>query len=113
MADPVEAWPVPSAVQAPLNYLVKAGEKPVVYTATPGAAASERSGAFEWQTVSIADGRPVVDRLSLDGTGFELRAHDTAVSNFHDDEEVRTIYYPEVEQLVKAANTYRGRHAVE
>jgi hypothetical protein len=103
MADPVEAWPVPSAVQAPLNYLVKADEKPVVYMATPGAAASERSGSFEWRTVSIADGRPVVDRLSLDGAGFELRPHDTAVSNFHDDEEVRTIYYPEVEQLVKAA----------
>ncbi len=103
MAVPIEAWPVPSAVQAPLNYLVKADEKPVVYTATPGAAASERSGAFEWRTVSIADGRPVVDRLSLDGAGFELRAHDTAVSSFYDDEEVRTIYYPEVEQLVKAA----------
>ena len=103
MADPVEAWPVPSAVQAPLNYLVKADEKPVVYMATPGAAASERSGAFEWRTVSIADGRPVVDRLSLDGAGFELRPHDTAVSSFYDDEEVRTIYYPEVEQLVKAA----------
>jgi len=43
-----------------LNYLVKADEKPVVYAAMPGAAASERSGTFEWQTVSIADGRPVV-----------------------------------------------------
>ena len=94
---------MPSAVQAPLNYLVKADQKPVVYMATPGAAASERSGAFEWRTVSIADGRPVVDRLSLDGAGFELRPHDTAVSSFYDDEEVRTIYYPEVEQLVKAA----------
>ena len=103
MTVPVQAWPVPSVVQAPLNYLVKADEKPVVYMATPGAAASERSGAFEWRTVSIADGRPVVDRLSLDGAGFELRPHDTAVSSFYDDEEVRTIYYPEVEQLVKAA----------
>ncbi|MEE9596730.1 MAG: CmcJ/NvfI family oxidoreductase [Acidiferrobacterales bacterium] len=103
MAVPIEAWPVPSVVQAPLNYLVQADEKPVVYTATPGATASERSGTFEWQTVSIADGRPVVDRLSLDGAGFELRPHDTAVSSFYDDEEVRTIYYPEVEQLVKAA----------
>ena len=103
MAVPIEAWPVPSVVQAPLNYLVKADEKPVVYTATPGTTASARSGTFEWQTVSIADGRPVVDRLSLDGVGFELRPHDTAVSSFYDDEEVRTIYYPEVEQLVKAA----------
>jgi len=41
--------------------------------------------------------------LSLDGAGFELRPHATAVSSFYDDEEVRTIYYPEVEQLVKVA----------
>ncbi len=60
MAVPIEAWPVPSVVQAPLNYLVKADEKPVVYTATPGTTASARSGTVEWQTVSIADGRPVV-----------------------------------------------------
>lgn len=103
MAVSVEAWPVSSVVQAPLKYRVKGDEKPVVYVATPGTDASERSDAFEWQTVSIADGRPVVDRLSLDGAGFELRSHNTAVSSFYDDEEVRTIYYPEVEQLVKAA----------
>jgi hypothetical protein len=103
MTAPVEAWPVPGVVRAPLNYRVKGDEKRVVYMPTPDAAASERSGTFEWQTVSIADGRSVVDRLSLDGAGFELRPHDTAVSNFYDGEEVRTIYYPEVEQLVKTA----------
>ena len=103
MAVPIEAWPVSSVVQAPLNYLVKADEKPVVYTATPGATAPARMATVESHTVAIADGRPIVDRLSLDGAGFELRAHDTAVASFYDDEEVRTIYYPEVEQLVKAA----------
>ncbi len=103
MTVPVEAWPVPGVVQAPLNYRVKGDEKRVVYRPTPDAATSAPSGTFEWQTVSIADGRSVVGRLSLDGAGFELRPHDTAVSSFYDDEEVRTIYYPEVEQLVKAA----------
>ncbi len=103
MTVSAEAWPVPDVVQALLNYRVTGDEKRVIYRPTPGAAASEPNGTFEWQTVSIADGRPVVDRLSLDGTGFELRPHDTAVSSFYDDKEVRTIYYPEVEQLVKAA----------
>ena len=103
MAVPVEAWPVPSAVQAPLKYRVNGDEKPVVYPDMPGVDASGHSGTFEWQTVSIADGRPIADRLSLDGAGFELRPHDTAVSSFYDGEEVRTVYYPEVEQLVKAA----------
>ena len=98
MAVSVAAWPVPSTVQASLKFRVKGNEKPAVYPAATG-----QGGGFESHTVSIADGRPLVDRLSLDGAGFELRPHDTAVSSFHDDEQVRTIYYPEAEQLVKAA----------
>ncbi len=42
MAVPIEAWPVPSVVQAPLNYEVPGHEKPVLYTAKPGPAASAR-----------------------------------------------------------------------
>ncbi len=83
MTVPVEAWPVPSVVQAPLKYRVKSDEKPMVYSAAPSADTSERGGNSEWQTVSIADGRPLIDRLSLDGASFELRAHDTAVSSFY------------------------------
>ena len=86
------AWPLMSKIQAPLKFRVK----------------GEESETFEWQTVSIADGRPATDRLSLDGAGFELHSHDTAITSFYDDDEVATIYYPEVEQLVKAA-TGAGR----
>ncbi len=92
---------VPShAVRAPLKFRVKTDEKPAVHTSTPTLAAA---GAFEWHMIAIADGRPVVDQLSLEAEGFELRSHDTGVSNFYDDEQVRTVYYPEMEQLVKTA----------
>jgi hypothetical protein len=47
------------------------------------------------------DGRSIVDQLSLEAEGFELHQQDTAVSNFYDDDEVRSVYYPEVEQLLK------------
>ncbi len=83
MTVPVEAWPVPSVVQAPLKYRVKSDENPMVYSGAPNADTSERGGNSEWQTVSIPDGRPLIDRLSLDGASFELRAHDTAVSSFY------------------------------
>jgi hypothetical protein len=53
MTVPVEAWPVPGVVQAPLNYRVKGDEKRVVYMPTPDAAPSERSGTFEWGIVKI------------------------------------------------------------
>jgi hypothetical protein len=51
----------------------------------------------------IYDARSLVDSLSLDVEGFELRRCATAVSNFYDPSQVRSIYYPEVEQLVKEA----------
>jgi hypothetical protein len=88
--DPVEASALSNVVRAPLKFRVQTDEKPAVH-------------AFEWQTIAIADGRPVADRLSLEEEGFELRVHDTAVSNFYDDEQVRTVYYPEIEQLLKTA----------
>jgi hypothetical protein len=53
--------------------------------------------------VPIRDARAIVGRLSLDREGFELRPHQTAVSNFYDAAEVRAIYYPEVERLLTAA----------
>jgi len=50
--------------------------------------------------VPIHDGRAILDRLTLDQQGFVLRRHETAVSNFFDPAEVRSIYYPEVERLL-------------
>jgi hypothetical protein len=55
---------------------------------------------FEMQTVEIKDGRPDSGRLFIDGQGFELRTHRSAVGDFDDREEVLSVYYPEVEQLV-------------
>ena len=96
----VEASAPAPAVRAPLKFRVKTDEKPAVQVATPATAAT---GEFEWHTIAIADGRSVSEELSLEAEGFELRPHDTAVSNFHDDEQVRSVYYPEVEQLLKTA----------
>jgi hypothetical protein len=51
--------------------------------------------------VPIYDGRTILDQLTLDQQGSVLRHHETAVSNFFDPAEVRSIYYPEVEQLIR------------
>ena len=58
--------------------------------------------------VPIHDARPVADRVSLDANGFALVNHRSAVRDFFDDEEVRRVYYPEVERVVKqATGAYR------
>jgi hypothetical protein len=53
------------------------------------------------KSVPIHDARAVLDQLSLEKQGFVLRRHKTAVTNFFDEKEVRAVYYPEVEQLLR------------
>jgi hypothetical protein len=65
--------------------------------------APKGAGGFSRNPVPIYDGRPVADRMTLDRQGFVLRRHETAVSSFFDPAEVRSIYYPEVEQILKEA----------
>jgi len=63
--------------------------------------ASAWPGRSRRYTVSIRDGRPIIAVLSLDKQGFVLVRHQTAVLNFYDEQEVRAVYYPEVERLLK------------
>jgi hypothetical protein len=53
------------------------------------------------RSMRIYDARPLADSLSLEVQGFALKRCNSAVSNFYDPGQVRSIYYPEVEQLVK------------
>jgi hypothetical protein len=52
-------------------------------------------------TVPIRDARLMTKELSLDREGFVLLRNQTAVTNFYDEHEVRAVYYPEVERLIK------------
>ncbi|MFZ2063291.1 MAG: CmcJ/NvfI family oxidoreductase [Candidatus Binatus sp.] len=64
---------------------------------------SQWPGRSRRYTISIRDGRPIIAELSQDKQGFVLVRHQTAVSNFYDEAEVRAVYYPEVERLLKQA----------
>ena len=92
-----------SQVNAPLNYLVRTGDRPYSYQYEPPPGVPLRHGQYVAQTVSVRDGRSIVDTLSLDRNGFELRGHASGFTDFRDDDAVRAAYYPEIEQLVKDA----------
>jgi hypothetical protein len=83
-------------VSAPLNYI--------------GA-----DGQFEPRIVAINNAREMAE-LSLDREGFMLAHRGSAVKDFYDAEEVRSVYYPEVEQLLKdvtgAARAFVFEHDV-
>ena len=92
-----------NTVEASLNYITESSEKPVYYAVEPPPGTPRVTGTFVAQTVPIRNAREVVDDLSLDKQGFELTHQETAVQDFYDQDEVKRIYYPEVERLLKEA----------
>lgn len=50
--------------------------------------------------VIIRDARPLLPELSLDRQGFALVQHQSAVPDFYNFDEVRAIYYPELQRLI-------------
>ncbi len=91
-----------SYVEASLNYLASAVPRPVNYAYEPPPGVPKRSGTYAAYKVMIHNGREIAADLSLDRQGFILTRHETAVRDFYDPDEVRAIYYPELEKLLKS-----------
>lgn len=91
------------ATKGHAQFAVKTGKTPVAIVQEPGSdsAAGRYSGTFKDHEINIYDGRPIASQLDLDRHGFKLMRYPTAVQNFYDDEEVRRLYYPEMDKLVK------------
>jgi hypothetical protein len=87
-------------VEATLNYIAASPEKPVIYTYEPPAGTPRATGKAEARPVVIRNARLERD-LSLDTKGFQLVRQSTAVRDFYDLAEVESVYYPEVEVLLK------------
>ncbi len=103
MSAELNALAPANVVEAELNFHVPNGQRAQVFKPTPEHPEGRSTANFEPRTVSIADGRHLAEYFRLDREGFELRPHSTAVSNFLDDDEVRSSYYPEVERLLRKA----------
>ena len=87
-------------MHAHISYTADTGEKLVNETFGPNNIRRRTSGTAELHEVVIADGRN--QELSLERNGFELVEHRTAVKNFFDADELKTVYYREVEALIQA-----------
>jgi len=90
-------------VEAELNYLAPTEERPRTYTYDPPPGTPRSTVVNEPRVVHISDFRPIVHDISLDTQGFDLVVHRTAVRDFYNEQEVRSIYYPEAEHLLKQA----------
>jgi hypothetical protein len=87
-----------------IPYTVETGEKLVNETFGPNNIRRRKTGAHELKPMAIRNGRLLSGQLSLDAHGFVFVEHKTKVSDFFDPVQLESVYYPEVEQLIKTAS---------
>jgi hypothetical protein len=97
-ADP-ETTP---AIEATLNYVKNTGEKLFTYTGGPGSLDVRTGGTVDPQPMTIHNGRRDAKGFTLDRNGFHFVPHPTRVTDFFDEAEIKRVYYPEMEALIKA-----------
>ena len=91
-------------VSVDIPYIVDTGEKLVNETFGPNSIRRRRTGTQELRRVTVRNGRLVADQLSLDKQGFIFVEHKTKVTDFFDAAQLESVYYPEVEQLIKGVS---------
>jgi len=73
----------------------------VMYIDWPEEAHKERPPKYEKIAVKVENGRPVRESFTLPSHGFAFVDHLTKMNSFYDDDEVKSVYYPETEALIK------------
>jgi hypothetical protein len=102
MVAVVEQESSTQAIEATVNYILSNGEKLFTYTGGPGSLDVRTGGTPDPHRVAIRNARLADDQFALDREGFRFVRHDTKVRDFFDEDEIRRVYYPEMEALVKA-----------
>jgi len=92
----------PDQIEATLNYIVDDGSKVFTIVAGPGGQDVRSGGTPDPRRVTIHNGRPHEKNFVLERHGFRFLCHDTKVKEFYDEDEIRRVYYPEMEALIKA-----------
>ncbi len=92
----------PVTVEATINYLLDTGVTPSVFTGGSGSTDVRAASPSDPRRVTMHNGRLETDGFMLDREGFRFVRHDTNIVDFDDEDEVRRVYHPEMEALVKA-----------
>ena len=91
-------------VTVDIPYTVDTGEKLVNETFGPNNIRRRRTGTQELKRVTVRNGRLLANQLSLDEQGFVFVEHKTKVTDFFNAVQLKSFYYPEVEQLIKSVS---------
>src|ERR1043166_5556891 len=101
MARPEIQQTAPETVDTILMYIVDTGEKPVSNSAERGAK-PVHTGTYAARPATIRNARLLREPPTLEREGFTLVDHETKVANFYNEDEIRAVYYPEMERLIAA-----------
>jgi hypothetical protein len=93
-----------ATITTEIPYTLDTGEKLVNETFGPNNIRRRRTGTLDSRPMTIHSGRPLADTFSLDRHGFVFVEHKTAVKDFFDRQQLESVYYPEVERLIKSAS---------
>ena len=88
-------------ITAEIPYTVPTDEKLVNESFGPKNIHGRRTGAIERREMEIRNGRLMANRLSLEDQGLVFVEHKTKVTDFFDENQLKSIYYPEIEQLIR------------
>jgi hypothetical protein len=102
MSALAEVETVPDVVEATVNYVQNNGEKLFTYTGAPGGNDRRQGGSYDPRTVKMHNGRLETDRFVLDRDGFRFVPHPTKMRDFYDEDEIRSVYYAEMIELIRA-----------
>src|SRR5216684_2211148 len=102
MVAVIEQDTIPETIEATVNYILDNGEKLFTQTGGAGSLDVRTGGTQDPRRVVIRNARLAPEKFALDRDGFRFVRHDTKVADFYDEDEIRRIYYPEMEALVKA-----------
>jgi hypothetical protein len=102
MVQLAEPETIPVSVEATINYHRDIGETPYTFTGGPGSLDLRSSAVPDPHRVVMHNGRAHPGDFVLERDGFHFVDHDTKMQSFFDEDEVRRVYYPEMEALVKA-----------
>jgi hypothetical protein len=100
-AQSAELDQAPDQIEATLNYIVDDGSKVFTIVAGPGGQDVRSGGTPDPRRVTIYNGRLHEKDFALERHGFRFLRHDTKVKEFYDEDEIRRVYYPEMEALIK------------
>ena len=95
------------SVRAGIIFTDPKGGKPVTESVVLNGPVRQVSGKYVMKRLPVENAWPIRDSLVLEKNGFILADNPTRVTDFVNGDEVKALYYPEIEALVKRVSGAR------